>query len=123
MEKLTTESLVSSLNSLTIPELVALTKHLETAWGVTAAPQTVAVAPKEEVKVEQTEFSAVLVSVPAAAKMTTIKGIRDILVLGLLEAKTFVETAPHPVKEGLTRAEADALVVQLKAFGAEAEVK
>lgn len=127
MEKLTQEQLVESLGNLTIPEIVALTKALESTWGVSATPQTVALPPgtddnggKKEV---QTEFTVVLKAASAAAKMATIKLVREYLGLPLKESKDFVEGAPKTIKDGLSKAEADEAVEKFKAVGAEVEVK
>jgi large subunit ribosomal protein L7/L12 len=125
MEKLTQEQLVESLGSLTIPEMVALTKQLEQAWGVSATPQTVAPLPnQDEVKKEvQTEFSVILQPVSAAAKMNTIKLVRELLGLPLKESKDFVEGAPKLMKDSLSREEAEFLVKKLAEVGAVAEIK
>lgn len=127
MEKLTQEQLVESLGNLTIPEIVALTKSLEQAWGVSATPQTVALPPgtndnggKQEV---QTEFAVWLQPASAAAKMATIKLVREYLGLPLKESKDFVEGAPKLIKDGLSKADADEAVAKFKAAGAEVEVK
>lgn len=126
MEKLTQEQLVESLGNLTIPEIVALTKSLEQAWGVSATPQTVSLPPgnpdttKPDV---QTEFAVWLQPASAAAKMNTIKLVREYLGLPLKESKDFVEGAPKLVKDGLSKAEADEAVEKFKAVGAEVQVK
>ncbi len=113
-----------ALGNLTIPQLVALTKQLEQLWGVEAKPQAIQV---EQVKTqkseEQTEFTLTLLPVSAAAKMNTIKTIRDILKLPLKDAKEFVEGAPKMVQEGLTKEQANLISAQLKDCGAEVELK
>lgn len=127
MEKLTQEQLTEQLGQLTIPEIVALTKSLEQAWGVSATPQTVSLPPgtndnggKQEV---QTEFTVVLKAASAAAKMATIKLVREYLGLPLKESKDFVEGAPKTIKDGLSKAEADEAVEKFKAVGAEVEIR
>jgi large subunit ribosomal protein L7/L12 len=126
MEKLTQEQLTEQLGNLTIPEIVALTKQLEQAWGVSATPQTVAVlpgTPDGKIPEVQTEFSVYLQPVSAAAKMNTIKLVREYLGLPLKESKEFVEGAPKLVKDGLSKADTDEAVAKFKAVGAEVEVK
>lgn len=127
MEKLTQEQLVESLGNLTIPEIVALTKSLEQAWGVSATPQTVSAPPgpgTDDLKKEvQTEFSVFLQPVSAAAKMNTIKLVREYLGLPLKESKDFVEGAPKLMKDSLSREEADSLVKKLSEVGAVSEIK
>ena len=125
MEKLTQEQLVESLGNLTIPEIVALTKSLETKWGVSATPQTIALPPgpgTDDKKQAQTEFTVTLQAVSAAAKMNTIKLVREYLGLPLKEAKDFVEGAPKLVKDGLSKEEANEAVEKFKAVGAELQV-
>jgi large subunit ribosomal protein L7/L12 len=116
--------IVTNLNSLTIPQLVELTKTLEQEWGVKAAPPapTQSVAPKPPAEV-QTEFTVILTPVSAAAKMNTIKLVRELMATGLKEAKEFVESAPKPVKENVSKEEADAVVARLTDVGAVCEIK
>jgi len=126
MEKFTQEQLTEQLGQLTIPELVALTKQLEQHWGVSATPQTVAFPPgaNDSVKQEvQTEFAVWLQPVSAAAKMNTIKLVREYLGLPLKESKDFVEGAPKLIKDGLSKADADDVVAKFTAAGAVVEVK
>jgi large subunit ribosomal protein L7/L12 len=116
--------IVTNLNSLTIPQLVELTKTLEQEWGVKAAPpaplQSEAPKPPAEV---QTEFTVILTPVTAAAKMNTIKLVRELMATGLKEAKEFVESAPKAVKEGVSKEEADMVVARLTEVGAVCEIK
>jgi large subunit ribosomal protein L7/L12 len=121
--------LVDDLSSLTVLEAAELTKMLEEKWGVSAAaPVAVAAAgggaaaaaaPVEE----KTEFTVVLASVPADKKINIIKEVRAITALGLGEAKALVEGAPKPVKEGVSKADAEKFKKQLEAAGAGVELK
>ena len=113
------------VKDLTILELADLVKALEEEFGVSAAPVAAAApaagaaAPAAE---EKTEFDVVL-KAAGAAKLNVIKAVREITGLGLKEAKDLVEGAPKTVKEGVSKDEADKIAEQLKAAGAEVEVK
>ena len=115
--------------SLTILEASELTKILEEKWGVSAAAQVaVAAAPAggdaggSAAAEEKTEFDVVLASM-GDQKINVIKEVRAITGLGLKEAKDLVEAAPKPVKEGVSKDEADKIKAQLEGAGATAEVK
>jgi large subunit ribosomal protein L7/L12 len=118
--------IVDQLSSLTVLEAAELAKLLEEKWGVSAAaPVTMmaagggaAAAPVEE----QTEFTVVLAAA-GAQKINVIKEVRVITSLGLKEAKDLVEGAPKPVKEGVTKDEAEKIKKQLDAAGATVELK
>ncbi len=119
--------IVDQLSSLTVLEASELAKLLEEKWGVSAAaPVAVAAgggggaaaAPAEE----KTEFTVVLASA-GAQKINVIKEVRAITSLGLKEAKDLVEGAPKPVKEGVTKDEAEKIKKQLEAAGATVELK
>jgi len=120
--------IVDDLSSLTVIEAAQLSKMLEEKWGVSAAaPVAVAAGPAaggaaEAKKEEQTEFTVVLAAA-GANKINVIKEVRAITSLGLKEAKDLVEGAPKPVKEGVTKDEADKLKKQLEAAGATVELK
>ena len=106
MDNLKPEDVVNALGNLTVMELIKLTKDLETQWGVEAKPQTVVYQGpdlNQEKKEAQTEFSVVLVAVPAASKISCVKLVKEVLSLGLLEAKNLVEAAPKVVREGVSR--------------------
>ncbi len=121
-----TTQLADQLSSLSITEILALTKTLEEQWGVKAAPAVSRAMPHTPVEApptEQTEFEVVLVAVPMAKKISVIKAIREATSLGLVEAKAFVEGAPRSVKDGLAKVEADALSAKLIEAGAEVQVK
>jgi len=119
--------IVDELSSLTVLEAAELAKLLEEKWGVSAAaPVAVAAAagggaaaaPVEE----KTEFTVVLAAA-GAQKINVIKEVRAITSLGLKEAKDLVESAPKPVKEGVTKDEAEKIKKQLEAAGATVELK
>lgn len=119
--------IVEDLSSLTVLEAAELSKMLEEKWGVSAAaPVAVAAAggaaaPAEAAE-EKTEFDVILVEA-GAQKINVIKEVRAITSLGLKEAKDLVEGAPKPVKEGVSKAEAEELKTKLEAAGAKVEVK
>jgi len=121
------EKLVEDLSALTVLEAADLAKLLEEKWGVTAAaPVAVAAAggaaaPVEAAE-EQTEFTVVLASF-GEKKIEVIKEVRGITGLGLKEAKDLVEAAPKPVKEGVSKDEANKIKAQLVAAGAKVELK
>jgi large subunit ribosomal protein L7/L12 len=121
------EKLVEDLSALTVLEAADLAKLLEEKWGVTAAaPVAVAAvggaaAPVEAAE-EQTEFTVVLASF-GEKKIEVIKEVRGITGLGLKEAKDLVEAAPKPVKEGVSKDEANKIKAQLEAAGAKVELK
>ena len=108
------------VKGLTILELADLVKALEEEFGVSAAPVAVAgAAPAAE---EKTEFDVVL-KAAGANKLAVIKVAREITGLGLKDAKDLVEAAPKNIKEGVSKEEAEKIAEQLKAAGAEVEVK
>ena len=113
------------VKGLTILELADLVKALEEEFGVSAAPVAVAAAPgaaAAPAAEEKTEFDVVLKSA-GASKLNVIKVVRELTGLGLKDAKDLVEAAPKTVKEGVAKDEADKIAEQLKAAGAEVEVK
>ena len=122
-EKIT--NILEEIKSLTIIELADLVKAVEEEFGVSAAaPVGVvavagAAAPAAE---EKTEFDVVLKGF-GAKKLDVIKAIREITGLGLKEAKEMVEGAPKTVKEGASKADAEAIQKQLTEAGAEVEIK
>jgi large subunit ribosomal protein L7/L12 len=136
MSEITNEDVVKALGNLTVLEMIALTKELEAKWGVEAKPAVVSNPPcsgcgqvwngphacpgRQEA---QTEFTVILLPVSVAAKMNTIKLVRELLTIGLKEAKEFVEGAPKALKEGVTREEAAVMVARLNDVGATTEVK
>ena len=123
------EKLVDELSSLTVIEAAELSKMLEEKWGVSAAaPVAVAAVPGAAggdgaaVEEEKTEFDVVLASF-GNNKIAVIKEVRAITSLGLKEAKELVEGAPRPIKEGVSKDEAEELRKKLEDAGASVEVK
>jgi large subunit ribosomal protein L7/L12 len=122
------EKIVDELSSLTVLEAADLAKLLEAKWGVSAAAAVavaagpaagaVAAAPVEE----QTEFTVVLAAI-GDKKIEVIKEVRAITALGLKEAKDLVEGAPKPVKEGVSKDEAEKIKAALEKVGAKVELK
>ena len=113
------------VKGLTILKLADLVKALEEEFGVSAAPVAVAAAPgaaAAPAAEEKTEFDVVL-KAAGASKLNVIKVVREITGLGLKDAKDLVEAAPKTVKEAVAKEEADKIAEQLKAAGAEVEVK
>ena len=119
-----TTQILDLVKGLTILELADLVKALEEEFGVSAAP--VAAAPvagaAAPVVEEKTEFDVVLTSA-GASKLNVIKLVKDVCGLGLKDAKDLVESAPKAIKEGISKEEAEKLAADLKAAGAEVEVK
>ncbi|MCG5237982.1 50S ribosomal protein L7/L12 [Xanthobacter oligotrophicus] len=117
--------LVDELSSLTVLEAAELAKLLEEKWGVSAAAAVaVAAAPAAAAAAveEQTEFNVILVAA-GEKKIEVIKEVRAITGLGLKEAKDLVEGAPKPVKEAVSKDEAEKLKAQLEKAGAKVELK
>ena len=112
------------VKGLTILELADLVKALEEEFGVSAAPVAAvgAVAAAAPVVEEKTEFDVVLTNA-GASKLNVIKLVKDVCGLGLKDAKDLVEAAPKTIKEGISKEEAEKLAADLKAAGAEVEVK
>ena len=113
------------VKDLTILELADLVKALEEEFGVSAAPVAVAAAPGAAAAApveEKTEFDVVLKSA-GANKLAVIKVAREITGLGLKDAKDLVEGAPKTIKEAVAKEEAEKIAEQLKAAGAEVEIK
>ena len=119
--------IVDELSSLTVLEAAELSKLLEEKWGVSAAAPVAAAAPAAggapvaEAEV-QTEFTVILAKV-GDKKINVIKEVRAINRPWLKEAKDLVEAAPKPVKEGVTKDEAEKLKKQLEEQGASVEIK
>lgn len=123
------EKIVEDLSSLTVLEAAELAKLLEEKWGVSAAaavavaagPAAGAAAAAAPVE-EKTEFTVVL-AVVGDKKIEVIKEVRAVTGLGLKEAKDLVEAAPKPVKEGVTKEEAEKIKAALEKAGAKVELK
>ena len=113
------------VKGLTILELADLVKALEEEFGVSAAPVAVAAAPGAAAAApveEKTEFDVIL-KAAGANKLAVIKVAREITGLGLKDAKDLVESAPKTIKEAVSKEDADKIAEQLKAAGAEVEIK
>jgi large subunit ribosomal protein L7/L12 len=130
MSDITKEQVIDWLSGQSVIEIADLVKELEEKWGVSAAaPAAVAVAaPAGDgdsdggPAAEKTEFDVILAEL-GGNKIAVIKEVRAITGLGLKEAKELVEGAPKPVKEGVSKEEAEEVAKKLEAAGAKAEVK
>ena len=121
------ESILEEIKGLTLLEAADLVKKMEETFGVSAAAATVqvaagAVAGAAAAVEEKTEFSVVLTDV-GANKINVIKAVREVTSLGLKEAKDLVDGAPKPIKEGVTKDEAEAIRKKFVDAGATVEVK
>jgi len=125
---MTTEEIVDAVKQLSAMDLAELVKALEETFGVSAAapvavaaagPAAATDAAEEE---QQTEFSVVIKEI-GANKINVIKAVRSMTTLGLKEAKELVESAPAPVKEGVSKADADDAKAKLEEAGAVAGVE
>ena len=124
---MTKEEIMQAIESMTVLELSELVKAMEEKFGVSAAapvavaaagPAAAAAEPEEE----KTEFDVVLANV-GAEKIKVIKAVREATGLGLEEAKALVDGAPAPVKEKISKADAEALKAKLEEVGATVEIK
>jgi large subunit ribosomal protein L7/L12 len=126
MADVSKEQVVDFLSKMTVMDLAALTKELEEKWGVKAAPVAVAAAAGPAAAAapaaEQTEFTVTLKEA-GGNKIGVIKAVREVTNLGLKEAKDMVDGAPKVVKEGISKADADAIKKKLEDAGAKVEVK
>ncbi len=117
------EDILEAVGSLTVMELNDLVKAFEEKFGVSAAAMAVAGPAAAAAAVEeQTEFTVMLLG-PGDKKVEVIKVVRAVTGLGLKEAKDLVDGAPKAVKEGVSKADAEALKKQLEDAGAKVEVK
>ncbi len=122
------QKIVEELSGLTLLEAAELSKLLEQKWGVSAAAIAVAAGPAAAqgqaapVAEEKTEFDAVLTGV-GDKKIQVIKVVRELTSLGLKEAKDLVEGVPKPVKEGVSKEEAESIKKKLEEVGATVEIK
>jgi large subunit ribosomal protein L7/L12 len=126
MAKVKVEDFVEALADWTVLDLVNAKKLIEEKYGITAAAPVAAVAvagPAAEAPVEeQTEF-AVILTAAGDQKIAAIKAVREITGLGLKEAKDLVDGAPKPVREGVSREEAESVAKKLQEAGASAEIQ
>jgi large subunit ribosomal protein L7/L12 len=132
MAELNQQQVIDYIKGISVLELSQLVKALESELGVSAAAAmpmampgggagggAAAAAPAEE----QTEFNVSLVSFPAEKKINIIKVVREVTSLGLKEAKDLVESVPKPIKEGVPKAEAEAIRKKFDEVGAKVEIK
>jgi large subunit ribosomal protein L7/L12 len=127
MADITKQDVIDFIANMTVLDLSEMIKELEDKFGVSAAapmaiaavgPADAGAAPAEE----KTEFDVILLS-PGDKKIQVIKEVRAITGLGLKDAKALVDETPKPVKEGITKEEADKIVAQLEEAGAQVELK
>ncbi len=118
------DAFLTALDSMTVMELNDLVKAIEEKFGVSAAAMSAPAAGGAAAAVveEKTEFNVVLLEA-GAQKVSVIKAVREITGLGLKEAKDLVDGAPKNVKEGVSKADADAALKKLIEAGAKAELK
>ncbi len=124
------DTIIAEIEKLNVLELVELTKTLQEKWGVSAAPVAAAAGPVVAAEAapaaapveEQTEFDAILSEV-GPNKINVIKVVREITGLGLKEAKAVVDEAPSPIKEGVSKEEADKIAEKMAEVGAKVTVK
>ena len=121
--------ILEEIGKMTVLELSQLIKDMEEKFGVSAAAATVVAGPAAggaaagaAPKEEKTEFTVMLTAV-GDNKVNVIKAVREVTSLGLKEAKDLVDGAPKPVKEGISKADADAILKKLTDAGAKAEIK
>ena len=120
------EKLIADIKAMTVLELNDLVKALEEEFGVSAAATAVAVAGPvagaADAAEEKTEFDAILADV-GAEKIKVIKAVRELTGLGLKEAKELVDGAPKPLKEGISKEDAEKIAATFKEVGATVEIK
>jgi large subunit ribosomal protein L7/L12 len=124
------QDILDAIGSMSVLELSQLIKDMEEKFGVYAAAATVAVAAPgaggagagAAAAEEKTEFTVILAAA-GENKVNTIKAVREVTSLGLKEAKDLVDGAPKPVKEGFSKADAEAIKKKLEEAGAKVEVK
>ena len=121
---------LDAISSMSVLELSQLIKDMEEKFGVSAAAATVAVAAPgagggagaAAAAEEKTEFTVILTAA-GENKVNTIKAVREVTALGLKEAKDLVDGAPKPLKEGISKADAEAIKKKMEEAGAKVEVK
>ena len=125
------DTIIAEIEKLNVLELVELTKTLQDKWGVSAAPvaaaagpaaATAEAAPAAAPVEEKTEFDAVLTDV-GPNKINVIKVVRELTGLGLKEAKAVVDEAPKPIKEGVSREEAEKIAQKMEEVGAKVTIR
>lgn len=126
-ENINKEDVIEYISNMTVLELSEFVKELEEKFGVSAAAPVAfaAAAPADQVQeeaAEKTEFDVVLTAI-GDKKIQVIKAVRAITALGLKEAKAVVDGAPAPIKEGVSKEEAEGIQSQLEEAGATVEIK
>jgi large subunit ribosomal protein L7/L12 len=124
------DTIIAEIEKLNVLELVELTKTLQDKWGVSAAPVAAAAGPAVAAEAapvaapveEQTEFDAILTEV-GPNKINVIKVVRELTGLGLKEAKAVVDEAPKPIKEAVTKEEAQKIAEKMAEVGAKVTIK
>ncbi|MGL4906698.1 MAG: 50S ribosomal protein L7/L12 [Plesiomonas sp.] len=119
---ITKDQIIDAVAAMSVMEVVELISAMEEKFGVSAAAAVAVAAGPAEAAEEKTEFDVVLSAI-GANKVAVIKAVRSATGLGLKEAKDLVESAPANLKEGISKAEADALKADLEAAGASVEIK
>ena len=121
------QEILDAISSMTVLELSQLIKDMEEKFGVSAAAAVAVAAPAAggaaaAAVEEKTEFTVTLIAA-GENKVNTIKAVREVTGLGLKEAKDLVDGAPKPVKEGIPKADAEAILKQITEAGGTAEIK
>lgn len=119
---ITNEQILDAVAEMSVMQVVELIEAMEEKFGVSAAAAVVAGGAAAEAAEEQTEFDVILTAA-GANKVAVIKAVRGATGLGLKEAKAVVDGAPAPLKEGVSKEEAEALKKELEEAGASVEVK
>ena len=125
---LSNQEILDAIAEKSVMDIVELVKMMEEKFGVSAAAAVAVAAPgaggaAAPAVEEKTEFTVVLAGIDAAKKVNVIKVVREITGLGLKEAKDLVEGAPQTVKEGVAKADAEAMKKKLEEGGAKVELK
>ena len=122
------QDILDAIGSMTVLELSQLIKDMEDKFGVSAAAAVAVAAPAAgggagaAAAEEKTEFTVILTAA-GENKVNTIKAVREVTSLGLKEAKVLVDGAPKPIKEGINKADAEAIKKKMEEAGAKVEVK
>ncbi|MCR4285346.1 MAG: 50S ribosomal protein L7/L12 [Candidatus Kaiserbacteria bacterium] len=119
---MTHTEIIEAVEKMTVLELNDLVKAIEEKWGVSAAAVAVAAGPAAEAGEEQSSFNVELTE-GGAQKIAVIKVVKEVLGLGLKEAKEMVDAAPAIVKEGMKKEDAEALKAKLEEAGAKVTLK
>ena len=125
---MTNEEIITALEEKTVLDLNELCKLIQEKWDITpmaAAQVAAAAAPGAEAAgaVEKTSFDVILTGLAADQKIQIIKAVREVAGLGLKEAKTLVDSAPKPLKEGVSKDEAESIKKQVEEAGGICEIK